>query len=173
MSSSYSPTDYNFQAEYEQGFQSEQNTPIRQETSVIKSHVPLAISTSLTTAIYSYSMIDGSMSNAINRALFMALSTFLSASAVYLLENYNYVTKYSVSSQYAEGALIPAIYYLITKRQLQLPDMDSQVVKTGVISAVVGEFSKTYLEKKYLQYEYNTPYLANPTPSVPSSNCNC
>ena len=40
----------------------------KNKTAVLKSHIPLVIATSMTTAIYSYSMIDGSGSNAMKRA---------------------------------------------------------------------------------------------------------
>ena len=78
------------------------------EQAVLKSHIPLVISTSLTTAIYSYSMIDGSSSNAINRALLMSLSTFLAGSVTNMFLLNNYISNTGNTPQIVEGALIPS-----------------------------------------------------------------
>lgn len=172
MSSSYSPNTTSSQPPAVSAPQSQSSSwgqysdnIFDEEKKVFKDNVPLVISTALTTAIYSYSMIDGSTNNAVNRALLMALSTFLSASAVNMLENNGYV---GVSNrQYVEGALIPLCYYYVTKKQFKLPDMQSQAIKTGVISAVVGEFANPTVARYYNNWEQPAP--ASESASAPSS----
>jgi hypothetical protein len=132
-----------------------------EEKKVFNDNVPLVISTALATAIYSYSMIDGSTNNAINRALLMALSTFVSASAVNMLEKNGYVG--NNNRQYVEGSLIPLCYYYITKKQFQLPDMQSQAIKTGVISAVVGVLANPTVTSYYDSW-------GQPVPSAPTTS---
>ena len=132
------------------------------ESAVLKSHIPLVISTSLTTAIYSYSMIDGSGSNAMNRALLMALSTFLAGSVTNMLILNNVVSNKSMDAQYVEGGLIPLMYYYITKQRFQLPDLDSQAIKTGVIASVIGELSRNKVDAYYNNFMM-------PPKSTPSS----
>ena len=135
----------------------------KNETAVLKSHIPLVIATSMTTAIYSYSMIDGSSSNAMNRALLMALSTFLSGSVTNMLLLNNYIDNTGMTPQYVEGGLIPLMYYWISKGRFQLPDLQSQAIKTGVISSVVGELSRNHIDAYY-----NT-YMMPPKPAPASS----
>lgn len=122
------------------------------EQAVLKSHIPLVISTSLTTAIYSYSMIDGSSSNAINRALLMSLSTFLAGSVTNMFLLNNYISNTGNTPQIVEGALIPLVYYYITKQRFQLPDLQSQAIKTGVVASVVGELSRNKVDSYYNNY---------------------
>ena len=124
----------------------------KNETAVLKSHIPLVIATSMTTAIYSYSMIDGSSSNAMNRALLMALSTFLSGSVTNMLLLNNYIDNTGMTPQYVEGGMIPLVYYWISKGRFQLPDLQSQAIKTGVISSVVGELSRNKIDAYYNNY---------------------
>ncbi len=122
------------------------------EKAVLKSHIPLVIATSMTTAIYSYSMIDGSSSNAMNRALLMALSTFLSGSVTNMLLLNNYIDNSGMTPQYVEGGMIPLMYYYITKQRFQLPDLQSQAIKTGIIASVVGELSRNKIDSYYNNY---------------------
>ncbi len=128
------------------------STQYKNETAVLKSHIPLVIATSMTTAIYSYSMIDGSGSNAMNRALLMALSTFLSGSVTNMLLLNNYIDNSGMTPQYVEGGMIPLMYYWITKQRFQLPDLQSQAIKTGVIASVVGELSRNKIDAYYNNY---------------------
>jgi hypothetical protein len=138
----------------------------RRETVVFKSQVPLAISTALTTAIYSYTMIDGSTNNAINRALLMSLSTFVGGSLVNILENNNYISSTNMDGRYVEAALIPLVYYYINQQQFQLPDLQSQAIKTGVIASVVGEFASPTVSSYY--DTWNTPSSVSATsPATP------
>ena len=136
----------------------------KNETAVLKSHIPLVIATSLTTAIYSYSMIDGSSSNAMNRALLMALSTFLSGSVTNMLLLNNYIDNSGMTPQYVEGGMIPLMYYWISKGRFQLPDLQSQAIKTGVISSVVGELSRNHIDAYYNNY-----WMPAPKPAPASS----
>lgn len=124
-----------------------------QEKVVFKTNVGLVVSTAAITALYSYFGIDSNTENAINRSLLMALSTFISASAVNLLENNGYLTAAGTNARMVEGALIPVLYYGITKKQFSIPDMNSQAVKTGVIAAVIGEMSNATVTKYIDQYE--------------------
>ena len=133
------------------------------EKAVLKSHIPLVIATSMTTAIYSYSMIDGSSSNAMNRALLMALSTFLSGSVTNMLLLNNYIDNTGMTPQYVEGGMIPLVYYWISKGRFQLPDLQSQAIKTGVISSVVGELSRNHIDAYYNNY-----WMPAPKPSASS-----
>ncbi len=135
----------------------------KNETAVLKSHIPLVIATSMTTAIYSYSMIDGSGSNAMNRALLMALSTFLSGSVTNMLLLNNYIDNSGMTPQYVEGGMIPLVYYWISKGRFQLPDLQSQAIKTGVISSVVGELSRNKIDAYYNNY-----WMPAPTPAASS-----
>ena len=142
-----------------------------QEKVVFKSNIPLVLSTSLTCAVYSYTMIDGSTNNAVNRALIMALSTFLGASAVNMLENNGYLGAQGHSARYVEGALIPLIYYGITKRQFELPELTSESLKTGILSSVVGELANPMVTKYYDRWD--TPkHHSSSSASCKSSQCN-
>lgn len=161
MSSSYSPNTVTVT-------QNDNDTFFSNEKKVIRNNIPLVISTSLVTAIYSYSMIDGNTNNAINRALLMALSTFISASAVNMLENQGYITRYSANIQYVEGAMIPLFYYFLTKKQFKIPDMQSQALKTGVISAVLGELAQPTISNYYNEYDQSTMTLQSIPVSQPS-----
>jgi hypothetical protein len=116
------------------------------ETQVWKNNLPLVISTSLSTAIYSYSMIDKSTNNAINRGLLMALSTFLGVSLVDLLEVNNLVDTSGNAPMIAEVVAVPLIYYYINRQQFQLPDLQSQAIKTAAISAIAGQLVAPYLQ---------------------------
>jgi len=124
-----------------------------QEKVVFKDNVPLVISTALSAAIYSYTMIDGNTNNAINRALIMALSSFVGASAVNMLQNNGYLDASGNNRKYLEGAIIPVVYYYITRRQFQLPDLQSQAIKTGVISTVIGELANPTVASYYNNWE--------------------
>jgi hypothetical protein len=126
---------------------------IQNEKQVFNNNIPLVISTSLTAAVYSYFGIDGSTNNAINRALLMALSTFVSASVSNMLQNNGYIDPKSMNGTYVEAALIPLSYYAITKRQFQLPDVNSQALKTGIISSVVGSLANPTVTKYYTNWE--------------------
>jgi len=150
MSSSYSPN-----AGPSSG-QSWSSDIFSQEKKVFRNNIPLVISTTLATAIYSYTMIDKSTNNAINRALIMALSTFISASVVNMLEDNDYLDKASATPRYVEGALIPLVYYFVTKQQFQLPDLQSQAIKTGVIAAVIGEFANPTVTQYYDKWDNPT-----------------
>jgi hypothetical protein len=121
----------------------------QQEKKVARDHIPLVLSTSLATAIYSYTMIDKSTNNAINRALLMALSTFLGASAVNMLQNNQYLDTSGNTPMYVEAAMIPLFYYFITKKQFQIPDVNSQALKTGVIASVVGQLANPTVTSYY------------------------
>ena len=94
-------------------------------------------------------MIDGSGSNAMNRALLMALSTFLAGSVTNMLILNNIVSNKSMDAQYVEGGLIPLMHYYITKQRFQHPDLDSQAIKTGVIASVIGELSRNKVDAYY------------------------
>ena len=132
-----------------------------QEKVVFKTNIPLVLSTSLVTAVYSYIGIDGNVNNAVSRALLMALSTFFGASAVNILENNNYITPASNNGRYLEAALIPLFYYFISKRQFAMPEMQSQTLKTGILSSVVAELANPVVAKYYTQYTTSTPATAS------------
>lgn len=116
------------------------------EKAVFKSNLGLVLSTSFIALAYSYFGIDKNVSNAVNRALLMALSTFISASAVDLLANNGYIVPNSNNAKYLEGGMIPFLYYGISTRQFALPDVNSQAIKTGVISAVLGELGSAQMQ---------------------------
>ena len=137
-----------------------------QEKTVFKTNIGLVLSTAVITAVYSYFGIDMNVNNAINRSLLMALSTFISASAVNMLENNGYLVYGSNNARYIEGALIPVLYYGITKRQFALPDVNSQAIKTGVIAAVVGELANTTVSKYIDKYEMTPTDPDSPTSKV-------
>ena len=142
-----------------------------QEKVVFKTNIPLVLSTSIVTAVYSYFGIDGSTNSAINRSLLMALSTFLGASAVNILENNDYLMAGTNSARYLEGAMIPIFYYFITKRQFGIPDVQSQTLKTGIISAVAGELANPMVTKYYDQYTGDkTPKTPPPSPAEKKSS---
>lgn len=143
-----------------------------QEKIVFKTNIPLVLSTSIITAVYSYFGIDGNTNSAVNRALLMALSTFLGASAVNVLENNNYLMPGTNSARYLEGAMIPMFYYFITKRQFGIPDVQSQTLKTGIISSIAGELANPMVTKYYDQYtgdKQATPTTKTPPPSTAST----
>lgn len=148
MSSSYSPNTGN-QASSAPQWSSWGGDIIQQEKQVFNNNIPLVLSTSAVTALYSYFGIDGSTNNAVNRALLMALSTFVSASVVNVLKNNQYIDPSGNNGMYIEAALIPLSYYYITKKQFQLPDMNSQAIKTGIISSVAGQLANPTVTKYY------------------------
>ena len=142
-----------------------------EEKLVFKTNIPLVLSTSVITAAYSYFGIDGSTNNAMNRALLMALSTFISASSINLLENNGYIDAKTSNGRYLEGALIPMFYYYVTKRQfqLQLPDFNSQALKTGIISSIGGELANPRITMFYDEYQTPSASPVN-TPSKTSTS---
>ena len=146
MSNSSSSTTSSWSADASNLFQDEKQ--------VFKTNVGLVLSTSVVTGVYSYFGIDGNTNNAINRMLLMALSTFISASIVNLLENNDYLDSTGMNARYVEASMIPIFYYGISKKQFAIPDINSQAVKTGVIASVVGELASTTAQK------YVAPYLS-------------
>ena len=136
-----------------------------EEKIVFKTNIPLVLSTSVITAVYSYFGIDGSTNNAMNRALLMALSTFIGASSINMLENNGYIDAKTSNGRYLEGALIPVFYYYITKKQFKIPDFNSQALKTGIIASVGGELANPRITMFY--DEYQTPGVS-PVVNTPS-----
>jgi hypothetical protein len=105
---------------------------------------------SLATGVYSYTMIDGNPNNAVNRALLMALSTLLGASVIDVLQNNDYIDSSGNMPVVAETAVIPLIYFWITNRQFKLPELRSEVLKTGGVAAITGAIATPYV-KAYLE----------------------
>ena len=146
------------------------STQYNNEKAVFRSHIPLVISTSVATAIYSYSMIDGNSSNAFNRALLMSLSTFIAGSATNMLLLNNIISDTGNNLQLVEGGLIPLVYYYITKQRFQLPDLQSQAIKTGVVASVIGELSRNSVDSYYNNYMMPTKQEGNITVTQNSTN---
>lgn len=134
-----------------------------QEKVVWRNNIPLVLSTSLATAAYSYFGIDGNTNNALNRSLLMALSTFAAASVTDYLRTSNIIQPVGNQVMYTDAALIPLLYYFITKRQFQLPDVNSQAIKTGVIASIAGQLSKNTVATYYNTWE-------NPAKPTPTTN---
>lgn len=166
MSSSYSPTNGNKQYSSQSvapvvqtGFSGDISADIAREESIARRNVPLVIATASTCLLYSYFGIDRNMNNAINRSLLMALSTFLGASVTSYAKTYFDLE--GNSPMYLEAATIPLIYYYVSKRQFQLPDLDSQAIKTGVISSIVGEISTPMATKYYDGWLLSRAFVQN------------
>jgi hypothetical protein len=112
---------------------------IEQEKKVWKNNLPLAITTSIATAVYSYTMIDKSTNNAINRGLLMTLSSLLGATVVDVASRNGYLDADGNGPMVAETLVVPLLYYWVNKRQFQFPDLESQVIKTAVIGSIAGQ----------------------------------
>lgn len=123
-----------------------------QEKVVFKTNIPLVLSTSLAVAIYSYFGISNDINQMINRALLMALSTFVGASVINVLENNNYLDPTTQSPRYLEAAMIPLVYYMLTKRQFQIPEMQSQTLTAGIVGSVAGELANPTVTEYYDKY---------------------
>lgn len=120
---------------------------IKQEETLWKNNLPLVLATSITTGIYSYTMIDKSTNNAVNRGLLMALSTFLGITTVDLFEANNLIDTSGNMPMVAETIVVPLIYYYINRRQFQFPDLQSQAITTAGISSVLGQLLAPHVDK--------------------------
>ena len=111
-----------------------------------KSNLPLAVTTSVITGVYSYTMIDKSTNNAVNRALLMTLSTLLGASVVDVLASNGYLDSSGNGPMAMETVTVPLIYYWINNRQFKLPDTQSDVLKAGFVSSIAGQLLTPYVQ---------------------------
>ena len=125
------------------------------EKVVFKNSLPLVLACSLSASVYSYFMINPDINVAINRALVMALSAFFASSLGNMLEMHGYLDPKSNTSMYVEAGLIPVVYYMITNRQFRLPDTQSQVLKTGIISTILAELATPTVGKYVAQWSGN------------------
>ena len=171
MSSSYSPNTPVLSKASSAPSQWSASNIFDQEKKVFKNNIPLVLSTSVVTAVYSYAMIEKNVNNAISRALLMALSTFLSASAINLLEVNDYISDVSGSSmstaRSVEFPLTALIYYYITKKQFALPDFNSQALKTGFLASAIGELATPTVSKYYAEWDVTaTPTSPTTTTSL-------
>ena len=129
---------------------------IEQEKIIWRNTLPLAVTTSVITALYSYYMIDQSTNNAVNRALLMSLATLLGATLVDVATKNAYLDASGNAPMIAETAVVPLLYFWITKRQFQLPELEGQVVKTAAIAIVAGQLVAPQVER-YLNSMNTTP----------------
>ncbi len=118
---------------------------IEQEQVVWRNNLPLAVVSSLVAGAYSYYMIDGNANNAVNRGLLMTLSTLLGASVVDVLQNNGYLDTSGNMPMAVEAVAVPLIYFWINNKQFKLPDLQSQVIKTGFIASVAGQLATPYV----------------------------
>lgn len=124
---------------------------VDEEKAVFKRNLPLVITSSVVTAVYTYTMIRKDVNDSIQHGLLMALATFLGISLVDLLQYQNVVNADGNTPKVIEAVTIPIIYYWINRRQFGLPDLQSEIIITGLISSVSAQlitpFVTDYMDK--------------------------
>ena len=133
------------------------------EKVVFKNNLPLVLACALSASAYSYFMINPNINSAINRAVFMSLSAFFASSIGNMLEMHGYLDPKTSTSTYVEAGLIPVLYYMITTKQFQVPDTQSQVLKTGIIATILAELATPMVG------QYVSKWQAPSSPSLVSS----
>lgn len=118
-----------------------------EEKVVFKTNLPLVLTSSLITGVYSYFVLKRPINGCVNRALLMALSTFLGASAVDLLQNQGLVDKTGNASMAIGTLTVPLIYFWVNSRQFKMPEVNSESLKTGFISAITAQLATPFVSK--------------------------
>lgn len=113
-----------------------------------KINYPRYILTGAFAGLYTYSMADPDY---LMKAVLMTGADFLGDSLSQALDMAGITNSTSSDAmmKFNRGALAVLSNYYLNKRQLRLPDLNSNALKTGVISVVASELSYPYLKDKY------------------------